>query len=91
MNSSLTSIPHPNPEIISRRLENEAVLVMPINGKIKVLNDVGARVWELIERGNSIEAIIASIAQEYNTSEEAVTADVQTFLSQLAERGMITL
>lgn len=91
MNSSLTSIPHPNPEIISRRLENEAVLVMPINGKIKVLNDVGARVWELIEGGNSIEAIIASIAQEYNTSEEAVTADVQTFLSQLAERGMITL
>lgn len=88
---ALNTIPHPNPEIISRRLENEAVLVMPINGKIKVLNDVGARVWELIDGGHSVEAIIASVAQEYNTSVEVVAADVQTFLAQLVERGMITL
>lgn len=91
MSLSLSKIPHPNPEIISRHLEKEAVLVMPINGKVKVLNDVGARVWELIDGGHSIEAIIARIAEEYNAAEEVVAVDVQTFLAQLADRGMITL
>lgn len=86
----LTSIPRPNPEIIARRLETESVLVMPIKGKIKVLNDVGARVWDLIDGARSIEEICHSISQEYSISIETARQDVQTFLSQLADRGMVS-
>ncbi|GAB4580757.1 MAG: hypothetical protein Fur0022_34990 [Anaerolineales bacterium] len=86
----LTTIPHPHPEIISRRLEKEAVLVMPIKGKIKVLNDVGARVWELVNGVNTVGDIISTISEEYATPQETVSADVHLFLDQLAERGIIT-
>jgi hypothetical protein len=86
----LTTIPHPHPEIISRRMENESVLVMPVKGKIKVLNDVGARVWELVDDSHTIADIIAVIAEEYQTTPEVAAADIDTFLTQLADRGMIT-
>lgn len=86
----LTSIPRPNPEIIARRLETESVLVMPIKGKIKVLNDVGARVWDLVDGTRSIEDICATISQEYNISVEIARHDVQSFLKQLGDRGMVT-
>lgn len=86
----LTSVPHPNPEIIARRLETESVLVLPIKGKIKVLNDVGARVWDLVDGTHSIEDICASISREYGISPEVARFDIQKFLTQLADRGMVT-
>lgn len=87
---TLTTVPHPHPEIIARRLEKEAVLVMPVKGKIKVLNDVGARVWELIDGRRTVGEIITLIAQEYEISTDTVSPDIHTFLTQLADRGMIT-
>ncbi len=84
------TIPHPNPEIIARVLETEAVLVMPLRGQVKVLNEVGARVWTLIDGVHSTDQIISTICQEYDTSEDTATQDVSEFLTQLAARGIIT-
>lgn len=84
------AIPLPNPEIISRRLEGEAVLVLPQRGQVKVLNELGSRIWSLIDGNRSINQIIAVIHQEFTISLEAAAADTTEFLAQLAERDMIT-
>ncbi len=88
---SSKTIPSPNPEIIARILEDEAVLVLPVQGKVKVLNEVGARIWALIDGINSTETIIHTICQEFDTTQEVAAQDVTTFLAQLAERDMISL
>jgi hypothetical protein len=87
---SLTTIPSHNPEIIARILEDEAVLVLPVQGKVKVLNEVGARIWTLIDGATSTEAIIHTICQEFDTTPEVAAQDVNAFLTQLAERDMIS-
>jgi len=84
------AIPHPHPEIVARVLENEAVLVLPLRGQIKVLNELGARIWTLIDGVRSTGEIITTLCQEYDTTLETATSDTSEFLTQLAERGMIT-
>ena len=87
---TLTSIPHPHPEIIARVIEKEAVLVLPLRGQVKVLNEVGARIWTLIDGVHSTSDIIITVCQEYDTTLEAATNDTTQFLTQLADRGIIT-
>jgi hypothetical protein len=86
----LQTVPQPHPEIVDRILENEAVLVLPIRGNVKVLNELGARIWTLVDGKRSIGDIIRIIGQEYDTPAETITADTTEFLAQLADRGIIT-
>ena len=44
-----STIPQPNPEAIGRIVDREAVIVLPQKGKVKVLNEVGAAIWDLID------------------------------------------
>ena len=85
------TIPKPHPEIVARILENEAVLVLPLRGQVKVLNDLGARIWSLVDGTHSIEDIIQTIYQEYDTTLEDATTDTTEFLTQLADRGIVIL
>ena len=88
---NLNTIPHPHPEIIARVVEKEAVLVLPLQGQVKVLNEVGARIWSLIDGVRNTSEIITTVCQEYDTTLEAATSDTTAFLTQLADRGIITL
>jgi len=87
---NLQTVPQQHPEIVGRILENEAVLVMPLRGKVKVLNELGARIWTLLDGARTVGEIIDIICQEYDAPVETVTTDTTEFLSQLADRGMIT-
>jgi hypothetical protein len=37
-----------------RRLEHEAVVVLPDKGEVKVLNEVGAQIWALADGTRSV-------------------------------------
>ena len=39
----------PTPAVIDRIIEDEAVLVLSEQGQVKVLNEVGARIWALAQ------------------------------------------
>ena len=53
------------------------------------LDDVGAAVWAGLQAGEAQDAIVARLVDEYDASPETVRGDVEDFLSQLAERGLI--
>ncbi len=46
---SLDSYPVPTAAVVGRLVENEAVLVLPEKAQVKVLNQVGARIWALAD------------------------------------------
>lgn len=82
--------PIPNPAVVGRIVENEAVLVLPIKGKVKVLNEVGARIWSYIDGTRTVGDIIAMIQTEYAVNAQEAREDTCVFLSQLADREIIT-
>jgi len=87
---SLENIPSKNPAVVGRIVHDEAVIVLPTKGQVKVLNEVGARIWSLIDGTHTVRDIIAVIFAEFAVSEEQAKNDTYVFLVQLVEREIIT-
>lgn len=88
---SLDSIPVPNPNVVGRVVSDEAVLVLPDKGTVKVLNEVGARIWSLVDGARCAREIAAAIFAEYNVELVEAESDTLTFLDDLADRGVLSL
>ncbi|MDQ7028881.1 MAG: PqqD family protein [Ardenticatenia bacterium] len=86
---SLHSVPVRHPSVVDKVVDTEAVLVMPEQGMINVINDVGARVWSLIDGHRRVEEIVRTICEEYNVPVDQAANDVLEFLSQLNRRGAV--
>ena len=87
---SLENVPIQNPAVVGRIVSDEAVIVLPTKGQVKVLNEVGARIWSLIDGTRTVKEIVSIINTEFAVSEEEAMNDTREFLTQLADRGIIT-
>jgi pyrroloquinoline quinone biosynthesis protein D len=87
----LDSVPRQAPSVVSRLIDGEAVLVHPGQGKVRVLNPVGARLWELANGDRTAGDIVWIIASEYEVDPARAEADVLAFYSDLVDRGVLTL
>ena len=58
----------PREDVISRKLEDEIVLIDLRTESIYSLNETGAKFWELINEGKRINQINAELRKEYNIS-----------------------
>lgn len=52
------------------------------------LNEVGAKIWEMIELEYSLSKISSTLAEEYEVSAEDVKEDVLQYLNQLKSYGV---
>ena len=55
------------------------------------LNPVGVTIWKALENAKSREEILTDILEEFDVSEETARADLEEFLTVLAEKGLITV
>jgi hypothetical protein len=80
--------------IITRQIDNEVILV-PIRQKTSELqciyttNEIGGRIWQLIDGKRSEADILATILDEYNVTEDEAKSGLQEFIEQLKEIGCI--
>jgi hypothetical protein len=75
--------------IVGRVIADEAVIVLPEQGQVKVLNEVGARVWELVNGQRTIGDIINIICQEYDVLPDQADVDIVEFFYQLEQKNII--
>jgi len=88
---SLDSYAVPNPAVVGRIIEGEAVLVLPEQGQVKVLNEVGARIWALADGTRTLRQIAAALCDEYEVDQAQAETDVLDFVTQLVEQGIVSL
>ena len=87
----LHSYPAPHEQVAGRVIANEAVLVLAQSGEVQVLNEVGARIWELTDGTRTIAQIAQTIADEFDVSLEQAQADVGDFISALVGERIVVL
>jgi hypothetical protein len=81
---------------VTRRIAGETIVV-PIRAEaaqldsVYVFNEVGARIWELIEGGGREDQIVRTILDEFEVSPERACEDVTGFLELLSEAGLVEL
>ena len=82
-------IPLRVPSLIWRDMDDGTVLVSPEGGQVRVLNEVGSLVWQIMDGHKSSAAISHQIAQEYDITDEKAARDVEKFLSELDQRELL--
>jgi hypothetical protein len=75
--------------VVCRKVGHEVLLLDPASGIYHVLNETGARVWELLRDGEAVEAIAAAVSAEYDVDAERAGADVALVVAQLEEARLI--
>ena len=86
---TLTMIPEKKPDLIWRSLDDGTVIINPEQGDVKVLNEVGARVWELVDGQRSISQIAQEITQDYEVSFDDANKDLQDYLNIMIDQGLL--
>lgn len=87
----LDAYPIPVSNVVGRIMDDEAVLVLPDKGQVKVLNEVGARIWSIIDGKRSVREIASIICAEYEVGADVAEADTFEFVADLIDRGIATL
>jgi hypothetical protein len=84
-------VPTPHPQVAATVVDGQAVIVMADSGQVTVLNEVGTRIWELVDGDHNLEEIIQAIMAEYEVTPEVAEQDTQNFINRLAEIQAIVL
>lgn len=82
-------IPVPSPEVICRLTEDGAVLVSPEAGDLRVLNAVGAAIWQMLDGQRTVGELEVEVAQRYRIPAAQAHVDVGRFLDDLQGRGLL--
>jgi hypothetical protein len=77
------------PQVMSRLVGDETVLLDLASGVYFGLDGVGKRIWESVADGDNLSQAVEVIIAEYEVDEAQAQADVLAFASDLVERGLL--
>lgn len=81
-------VPRRGPDVIWQFMEDGVVLVLPEEGELRVLNEVGTTIWQLIDGQRTLQHIADELVSKYEVSPGEARKDLRAFIDQL-EAGQL--
>ncbi len=81
----------PGPNILSRRLGGDLVLLNLDTNRFFELNRTGARFWELLAGGAELGAIEDALAAEFEVAPSQLSAEVAALVEALRAEQLLTV
>jgi hypothetical protein len=75
--------------VLFRDLDGEAVLLETGSGRYYGLNEVGTRMWSLLQLHGETETACHALLMEYDVPEDRLREDLLRFVETLAARGLV--
>lgn len=75
--------------ITYRIIDNEAVILNLDNGYYYSLNEVGTRIWQMIEKEKKLIEILSSLNEEYQVDEKILKDDLISLVKDLEKEKLI--
>jgi len=80
--------PKARKDLVFREEDEGGFLFNPDNGSVKVLNNVGAFIWQLLDGKKTTTQIIREVQGHFShTSLKQAEADLNIFLAELKKSG----
>ena len=79
--------PHPNVTVLSN--ENETLLINGDTQALYHLDEIGARVWQLLSARISREQLLLTLLDELDVAREELESDVQDLVHDLQAQGLL--
>ncbi len=86
---NLDDIISKNIEIDDTDIDGEKVMMNLDKGQYFMMNEVGSRIWEIIETPIHVKGIVEKLREEYDVDEQICTDKVLEFLKSLNEADLI--
>ncbi|MEX0763204.1 MAG: PqqD family protein [Dehalococcoidia bacterium] len=81
----------PSEYAIFQEVGEDTVLLHTQTGEYYGLNEVGARIWSLLNDGSALDDVVSRVLEDHDVSEDALAADVSAFLAELEQRDLVTV
>lgn len=75
--------------VLFRDLDGEAVLLETVTGRYYGLDEVGTRMWSLLQLHGDSEAAYRVLCAEYDVPEARLREDLAQLIAALAARGLL--
>ena len=76
-------------DIVWRLLDDNAVVVSPRAGEVRVLNSVGTAIWQRLVDEEGLTEIEEYLQNSYDVKQERAHSDLLSFLEELTDRGIL--
>lgn len=83
-------IPIHHPRTAARVFSGEAVVITPAENRVRMLNPVGSRVWELADGTRTLDEIAAALTAEFEVDLAEARTSVAAFVEELLGKGLLT-
>jgi len=77
------------PDVLSQEVSGETVLLDLNNENYFGLNDVGTRIWQLLQEQSDLEVIYDIMLDEYEVDAKRLREDFDDIIKQLIDTGLI--
>lgn len=78
-----------NRDIAWRMVDGEAVLVVPSESRVMVLNETAGALWEVLETPKSAVEMAETLARRFEVDLETARLDVDEFVARFHEKNLI--
>ena len=78
-------------ELVSSDIDGEVVMMSIENGKYYGLDQVGSRIWEVLENPLPVSDLIDQLLVEFEVERETCEKDVMYFLQKLDDDNMLEI
>ena len=78
-------------EVLSQEVDGETVLLDLKGESYFGLDEVGTRIWQLLNEGSDLRSVFDTLLNEYEVDEKQLDKDLQDHLAQLVEAELISL
>jgi hypothetical protein len=86
---SLDSRVRIGPDAVFRELDGEAVILNLETGLYFGLNDVGTRIWRLLEADGHLRRVAEALRDEFDATDDQVGRDLLALIEQLRAKGLL--
>ena len=76
------------PNVIFRALGPESVILNLDSGVYFGLDEIGTRIWQLLEQ-QDVRGVCDALRADYDVTPERVEADVMALIDRLAAKGLV--
>ena len=78
-----------DPDLIAAPVDGETVMMSIARGEYYGLNEVGTRIWALLELPLTLAELSQRLCAEYDITPAQCEADIAPFISELLSRGIL--
>lgn len=75
--------------VLTQQTEDVTILLKLNDGAHYAVNEVGGRLWELLDGNRSVSSVVATLYEEYDAPAEVVKADALELLVELTAEQLV--